>query len=51
MTPQLDELLDILNKVHTVFKETPPVEREARYGNPSFKTFIEKLEKLSLEFH
>eukprot|EP00702_Spironucleus_salmonicida_P006375 EST47666.1 Phosphotyrosyl phosphatase activator protein [Spironucleus salmonicida] len=41
----------ILTKVLNIFESIPPVQRQSRYGNPSFLKFIEHLQTVSEELH
>ncbi|TNJ27908.1 putative Phosphotyrosyl phosphatase activator protein [Giardia muris] len=50
-SPACAKLLGILEKVEEIFKETPPVTRDVRYGNPSFRTFIGKLRERCTDWH
>lgn len=45
------QLLSILDKSVAVFNDTPPVARDVRYGNPSFRTFIDKLRDVAEAWH
>ena len=45
------KLLAILEKAHQMFKDTPPVSRDVRYGNPSFRTFVQKLRESCTAWH
>ncbi|KAF5372463.1 hypothetical protein D9758_005127 [Tetrapyrgos nigripes] len=45
-------ILQILDKVEQVAKDTPPVENSAsRFGNPAFRTFYDKVNELSPALH
>ncbi|KWX11592.1 Protein phosphatase type 2A phosphotyrosyl phosphatase activator [Giardia duodenalis assemblage B] len=44
-------LLSILERAHQIFKETPPIARDVRYGNPSFRTFVQKLRENCTAWH
>jgi len=40
-------VLEILNQVEKVARETPPVDNAAsRFGNPAFRTFYDKIEEV-----
>lgn len=41
-------ILNVLDKVEQVAKETPPVDNKAsRFGNPAFRTFYDKISEVS----
>lgn len=42
---------DVLDKVVVLFEETPPTERTHRYGNPSFRTFMQKVHEHVDDWH
>ncbi|CAL6047547.1 Serine/threonine-protein_phosphatase 2A activator [Hexamita inflata] len=47
----IQQISNILTEVRQIFDNTPPVARDCRYGNPSFKTFIEKLTAVTDSLH
>ncbi|KAJ3514820.1 hypothetical protein NLJ89_g2150 [Agrocybe chaxingu] len=45
-------VLEMLDKVEQIAKETPPVDNAAsRFGNPAFRTFYDKISEKSAEWH
>jgi len=45
-------LIEVLDRVEGLAKETPPVENSAsRFGNPAFRTFYDKVQQAAAQFH
>jgi serine/threonine-protein phosphatase 2A activator len=42
-SPIVKQILSILDEVKNVAKETPPIDTESRFGNPAYRTFVDKL--------
>ncbi|KAF8513211.1 Phosphotyrosyl phosphatase activator [Gautieria morchelliformis] len=52
VSPGVDAILVVLNKVEQVAKNTPPVNNSgSRFGNPAFKTFYDKVAELAPSLH
>ncbi|KAH9984857.1 hypothetical protein BJV77DRAFT_1035521 [Russula vinacea] len=48
----VEALIEVLDRVEALAKETPPVDNEAsRFGNPAFKTFYDKVQQAAPQFH
>lgn len=49
VSPAVHAMLNILDKIHQVAAETPPVDNSAsRFGNPAFRTFYDKVSQVGL---
>ncbi|GAA5987666.1 hypothetical protein JCM10908_007158 [Rhodotorula pacifica] len=52
VSPAVQVLLGILSDVEQLYNETPPVENgNSRFGNPAFRTFYDKVQQHSQEWH
>ncbi|GJJ14708.1 hypothetical protein Clacol_008975 [Clathrus columnatus] len=52
MSRGVDAILEVLENVEKLAKETPPVENAgSRFGNPAFRTFYDKISELAPSFH
>ncbi|PPQ69047.1 hypothetical protein CVT26_003756, partial [Gymnopilus dilepis] len=51
-SPGVIAILDVLDKVEQIAKDTPPVDNAAsRFGNPAFRTFYDKVSEQSPSLH
>ncbi|KAJ9102510.1 hypothetical protein QFC21_002910 [Naganishia friedmannii] len=51
-SPAINTILEILDQVESIARDTPPVDNAAsRFGNPAFKTFYDKVEEQSVTLH
>ncbi|TFK52855.1 Phosphotyrosyl phosphatase activator [Heliocybe sulcata] len=51
-SPGVAAIMDVLNKVEGIAKDTPPVDNKAsRFGNPAFKTFYDKVQENAEALH
>ncbi|KAF8625855.1 hypothetical protein AX17_006751 [Amanita inopinata Kibby_2008] len=52
VSPGVTAILNILNQIEQLAKETPPVDNSAsRFGNPAFRTFYDKVSEISPSQH
>ncbi|KAF2686853.1 Phosphotyrosyl phosphatase activator, partial [Lentithecium fluviatile CBS 122367] len=50
-SPVVTKVLDILSKTEAVLEECPPEDTGSRFGNPIFRTFLDKVETLLPSWH
>ena len=51
MSPAIQALVRLMDRVRDLFEATPPAPRECRYGNSSFQKFIDKLRAECASLH
>ncbi|PBK82828.1 Phosphotyrosyl phosphatase activator [Armillaria gallica] len=51
-SPGVESILEVLETIESIAKDTPPVENSAsRFGNPAFRTFYDKVTDASTTLH
>lgn len=49
---RIDPILSVLEQVESIVAQTPPIDNKAsRFGNPAFRTFYDKVEKVNHSLH